>query len=377
MPNQAELDLAFMAQAIELAKQGWYSTQPNPRVGAVIVAQGQVVGQGLHWQAGQAHAEINALAQAGEQARGATAYVSLEPCSHYGRTPPCALALIDAGIARLVYGMADPNPQVAGRGLAILAEAGLEIVGPLLSEQAQALNPGFCQRMLTGRPRVTLKMASSLDGRTAMASGESQWLTGPEARADVQKGRAQSGAVLSTAQTVLADQAALNVRPQTLPPLPGGRAYLQPLRVILDKTLRIDLSARLFQVPGPILLVHEQDVDSQRRQDRQQKGVECLALPYNRGFDLHALLQELGRRQVNDLWVEAGATLAGSLVDQGLVDEYWLYLAPLFLGQTARPLMASSWQLLAEVPRLRLLSQVQLGNDLRLILQEPQCSQAL
>ncbi len=369
MASKAE-DLYWLNHCLALAKQGWYSTAPNPRVGAVIVNQGVLVGEGAHLQAGEPHAEVFALRQAGQQAKGATAYVSLEPCSHYGRTPPCSLALIQAGVARVVIGMQDPNPLVAGKGMAMLREAGIEVIGPLLPQEAEVLNPGFCKRMRNGLPWVRLKMAASLDGRTAMADGESQWITSPEARLDVQYGRAQSGAVLSTAKTVMADDAALNVRPEGLQPLASGKSYLQPLRVILDARLEIPQQARLWQQPGPILWVYagQQSLPAWA----QQLGVQGLSLAYDsaQGFDLLALLRFLAERQVNELWVEAGATLAASLVKQALVDEYWLYLAPKLLGADARPLLAMNFPSLAASKALTLKSCQVIGSDLRLILGE-------
>lgn len=373
MSNRAE-DERWLRHCFHLAHQGWYSTQPNPRVGAVIVSNGQLLGEGAHLQAGDPHAEVLALRMAGQAAKGATAYVSLEPCSHHGRTPPCSLALIDAGVTRVVIGMQDPNPLVSGQGIQLLRDAGITVDGPLLAADAETLNLGFCKRMRTGLPWVRLKMAASMDGRTAMADGESQWLTGEAARLDVQYGRAQSGAVLSTATTVIADQAALNLRPEQLEPLASGLGYRQPLRVILDARLRVPLSARLFQVPGPILWVHAPEATLP---PAVAANVETKAMPHGeQGFDLLSLLQELGRRQINDLWVEAGGRLAGSWLQSGWVDEYWLYLAPLMLGQSGLPLVATDFSHLAAAKRLQLQSTTQLGQDLRLILREVSCSQA-
>jgi diaminohydroxyphosphoribosylaminopyrimidine deaminase / 5-amino-6-(5-phosphoribosylamino)uracil reductase len=332
-------DFEFMAHAFRLAERGLYTTMPNPRVGCVLVKAGQVIAEGWHERAGEAHAEINALRSVGESARGATAYVSLEPCSHTGKTGPCAQALVDAGIARLVYAMEDPNPLVSGDGIAMIRAAGIQVDGPLLEDGARALNPGFVRRMERKLPYVRCKMAMSLDGRTAMASGESKWITGPKARADVQRLRAQSCAIISGVDSILQDNASLTVRVDELD-LPNAEAAAakQPLRVILDSHLRTPRTALMFKQSTPILLVHNGKVDAEKLHDWPE-FVELLALPgKDERIDLSALLRELARRQCNEVLVEAGATLAGSFLRRGLLDEILIYVAPKLMGSNALPL---------------------------------------
>jgi diaminohydroxyphosphoribosylaminopyrimidine deaminase/5-amino-6-(5-phosphoribosylamino)uracil reductase len=305
--EQAVLDLLSMARALELARKGVYSTHPNPRVGCVIVAAGQVVGEGWHARAGEPHAEVHALRQAGAKARGATAYVTLEPCSHHGRTPPCAEALVQAGVARVVAAMQDPNPQVAGRGLARLQEAGIEVACGVLEGEARALNVGFIKRMEQGLPYVRVKLAMSLDGRTAMASGESQWITGPAARAAVQRLRARASVVLTGADTVLADGARLTVRPDEL----GLNAELTalamtrpPLRVLVDGRLRVPLSAPFYQAGKALVATC---AAAGARQLFLDDGHELLAVSGSNGHvDLRKLLLELAARGANEVLVEAG-----------------------------------------------------------------------
>lgn len=354
---------AFMARALQLAGRGRYSTTPNPRVGCVLVnAQQQVVAEGWHQQAGQGHAEVEALNALAGPATGLTAYVTLEPCNHTGRTGPCSQALIDAGIARVVYGMQDPNPQVAGQGLTRLRAAGIDVIGPVLEAQCRALNPGFIKRMEQGLPWLRVKLAMSLDGRTAMASGESQWITGPQARADVQKLRARSCAIVSGIDTVLADDAALTVRDTALA-LPG-QAPRQPLRVILDRRGRLPAGAKLLQQGGPVLLVQD------RPQAYAQAGVtvDWLALPARSadGADLRALLQALAGRGCNELLVEAGNRLAGSFVAAGLVDELIVYMAPTLMGSAARPLLALPFDAMAQQQRLVIDDIRAVGQDWRI-----------
>lgn len=325
-------DHRHMAHALRLAAHGLYTTDPNPRVGCVLVRGGRVVGEGWHQRAGDAHAEVLALRQAGAQARGATAYVSLEPCCHHGRTPPCVEALIEAGIARVVAAMRDPNPAVAGGGLQRLEAAGILTAAGLLSEQAEALNPGFVQRMRTGRPFVRSKLAASLDGRTAMASGESRWITGEAARRDVQHLRARSSAILTGVGTVLADDPRLNVR--------LAEAGPQPLRVILDSGLRTPPQAQLLREPGRTLILGCAP-EPTRRAALEAAGAEVLDLPALDGrLDLGAVLDLLGQRAVNELLVEAGPTLNGALMQAGQVDELVLYLAPVLMGDAARALFS-------------------------------------
>lgn len=332
-------DFDFMARTFRLAERGLYTTMPNPRVGCVLVKDGQVIAEGWHERAGEGHAEVNALRVAGDNARGATAYVSLEPCSHHGRTGPCAQALVDAGVSRVVYAMEDPNPLVSGNGIALMRDAGIQVDGPVLESDARALNPGFVRRMERKRPYVRCKMAMSLDGRTAMASGESKWITGPKARADVQRLRARSCAIISGVDSILQDNASLTVRVDELG-LENAEAAAakQPLRVILDSQLRTPRNALMFKQATPILLVHNSNVDAE-----QLAGwpdfVELIALPAKDGrIDLHALLLELAKRQCNEVLVEAGATLSGSFLRRGLLDEIIVYMAPKLLGSHALPL---------------------------------------
>lgn len=361
-------DRELMARAIRLAERGLYTTGANPRVGCVLACDGQVVGEGWHVRAGEGHAEVNALRQAGEQARGATAYVTLEPCSHFGRTPPCADALVAAGVSRVVAAMQDPNPQVAGRGLERLRQAGIEVLCGVLESEARELNPGFIKRMQQGLPWVRLKLAMSMDGRTAMANGDSQWITGPQARADVQRLRARSGAIISGADSVLLDDSALTVRVAELG-LPAGEARAaaasQPLRVLVDGRLRVPLDRRLFRESGPVLVACS---DSRRRDDEyRQQQVELLALPAAAGrVDLPALLAELARRGCNEVLVESGAALAGAFWRLGLVDELVVYMAPRLLGSQARPLLQLPFDSMSEAVDLQITDLRAVGNDWRI-----------
>lgn len=361
-------DQHFMAMALELAAKGRYTTDPNPNVGAVIVLHDEVVGRGYHHQAGEAHAEVFALAEAGKQARGAVCYVTLEPCSHFGRTPPCANALIAAGVSRVVIAMLDPNPEVAGRGVTLLQQAGISVETGLLSAAARALNPGFLSAMERQRPWLRLKLAASIDGRTALANGQSKWLTGPEARADVQFYRAQSSAILSTASTVLADNARLNVRQpdgvKQISTLNNGQLR-QPLRVILDRRQQLTGAEPLFSLPGPILLC----VAPGQVLRVMPSQVEQLALPLasDGNVDLPAILQALAQRQIRSIWVEAGATLAGAILQQQLADEFILYQAPLLLGQRGLPMaMLPELTELTQAKRFDFSDICQVGSDLRL-----------
>jgi len=366
--EQSVLDQRSMARALELARKGVYSTHPNPRVGCVIVAAGQIVGEGWHARAGEPHAEVHALRQAGAKARGATAYVTLEPCSHHGRTPPCAEALVQAGVARVVAAMQDPNPQVAGRGLARLREAGIEVACGVLESEARALNVGFIKRMELGLPYVRVKLAMSLDGRTAMASGESQWITGPAARAAVQRLRARASVVLTGADTVLADGARLTVRPDEL----GLNAELTalamtrpPLRVLVDGRLRVPLSAPFYQAGKALVATC---AVAGARQLFLDDGHELLAVSGCNGHvDLRKLLLELAARGANEVLVEAGPRLAGAFARQGLVDEYQLFVAAKFLGSSARPLLEWPLAKMAEAQELQIVEMRAVGADWRII----------
>lgn len=368
MPEWSAADREWMSRALMLAERGVYTTEPNPRVGCVLVADGRIVGEGWHVRAGEGHAEVNALAQAGNLARGATAYVTLEPCSHFGRTPPCADALVKAGVSRVVAAMQDPNPQVAGNGLNRLREAGIEVDCGLLEAQAQALNPGFIKRMQQGLPWVRVKLAMSLDGRTAMASGESKWITGPAARADVQRLRARSGAVVSGADSVLLDDSALTVRAAELG-LPADEAAAaaerQPLRVLIDSLRRVPLDQRFFRETGPTLVISTSA--EQAADDYRAAGSELLAVPGADGkVDLHAVLQTLAERGCNEVLVEAGAGLSGAFWRAGLVDELIVYMAPRLLGSQARPLMQLPFESMSEAMDVAIVDMRAIGQDWRI-----------
>lgn len=360
MSQFSPLDFQMMSRAIQLAKGGIYTTAPNPNVGCVITRDGEIVGEGFHFKAGEPHAEVHALRMAGEKAEGATAYVTLEPCSHYGRTPPCAEGLINAKVAKVICAMQDPNPQVAGRGIQMLRDAGIEVQVGLLEADAYALNPAFIKRMKTGMPFVQLKMAASLDGQTALANGQSQWITSPQARQDVQKYRAQSGAILSTSKTVLDDNASLNVRWDDLPQSVQAN-YLQqdlrqPVRVILDRQQQLTPELKLFQSTGAKLIVSEQ-------------GDIAPILDSEQRIDLKATFAQLvSQHNVNHLWVEAGATLASSLIRADLVDELILYLAPKIMGSDGRGLLgALGLESMAEVIELDIQDVRQVGKDIRIV----------
>ena len=346
-------DEYYMARAIALAKKGWYSTHPNPRVGCVLVRDERIIAQGWHQYAGQGHAEVNALAQIqagdkapGAAAQGATAYVTLEPCSHFGKTPPCSNALIDAGIKRVVVAMFDPNPLVAGNGVKQLQENGLAVTSGVLEREARALNPGFIQRMVTKRPKIRCKMAMSLDGRTAMANGESKWITGSDAREDVQRLRAESSAILTGIGTVTADDPSMNVRAQTFQHL-FEKYERQPERVILDTQLKLSVQAKMLSLPGQTLVLAGQECAAQEKiQALEKKGADVFLLatqlltthPEKRSLSLDAVMSVLAQRQYNDVLLEAGATLTGSMLLAGFIDELIIYMAPHLMGSDARGL---------------------------------------
>lgn len=353
-------DHGYMARALRLAERGLYSTTPNPRVGCVIVRDGSVVGEGWHERAGEPHAEVHALRAAGDKARGATAYVSLEPCSHHGRTPPCANALIDAGVARVVSAMTDPNPQVSGQGIQLLTLAGVRAEVGLLETEARELNVGFIARMTRGRPWLRIKTASSLDGKTALENGESKWITGQAAREDVQRWRARACAILTGSGTVLADDPQMNVR--------MAGAERQPLRVIVDSALRTPPTARILD-GGKTLIASTSD-DAALRSPLEAAGAVVVQLPRaGDRVDLAALLSELARRGVNEVHAEAGATLNGALLAAGLVDEWVAYLAPTVIGHHARGLF--DLPALTDMAGRRgfvLCDARMVGGDLRLVL---------
>jgi diaminohydroxyphosphoribosylaminopyrimidine deaminase/5-amino-6-(5-phosphoribosylamino)uracil reductase len=356
-PPFSDIDERHMRLALALAERGLFTTQPNPRVGCVVARGETIVGEGWHERAGEPHAEVQALRAAGENAKGATAYVTLEPCAHHGRTPPCADALIEAGISRVVAAIRDPNPLVSDAGFAKLRDAGIEVATGLCEAQARAINEGFFSRMERGRPWVRLKIAASLDGRTALASGESKWITSEAARDDVQRWRARSSAILTGIGTVLADDPRLTVR--------LDEPHATPLRVVLDANLRIPADSHILDGAIPTLVAHAKDVSPP---DARFDRVERMAVDAIDGkLELAAVLTALAARGVNELQVEAGPILSGSLLAGGFVDEILLYVAPILLGDTARPFanlppVAS----LANASKLTLLEQANVGPDLRL-----------
>lgn len=361
---------SMMARAVQLAWRGRYSTHPNPRVGCVIARGDKILGEGWHERAGESHAETRALSQAGPAARGATAYVTLEPCSHFGRTPPCARALIDAGVSRVFAATKDPNPSVSGRGLDMLREAGIRVNVGLLAEEASRLNPGFMKRMNTGRPWVRLKMAASLDGRTAMASGESQWITGDESRRDVQKLRAISDAILTGVGTVLADDPSLTVRREELGDIGDAtEPSRQPLRVIADRDARTPPSATILRGGKVQVFCASSTLATAPAQDLAALGIRLKGVAWkDNGIDVFELLDALGEMGINELLVEAGPTLAGTFISEKLVDELWLYQAPVFLGSTGRPTAHLLLETMADKIEWIVQDRRQVGEDQRLIL---------
>lgn len=337
------LDREMMARALRLARRGLYTTAPNPRVGCVLARDGEIVGEGWHRRAGGAHAEVIALEQAGTRARGATAYITLEPCCHHGRTPPCTDALLGAGVKRVVAAMADPNPKVAGQGMNRLRAAGVEVESGLLGAEAEGLNPGFIMRHRNGRPYVRAKLAMTLDGRTATAAGRSQWITAAPARRDVQRLRARSCAIMTGIGTVLADDPSLTVRPDELnlgedEPYIDKGDILQPLRVVVDSRCRIPAASRLLFLPGEVLIATAGD-HPERADIAQGARVECRAFSGVQGrVDIAGLLVYLAQRQVNEVLLEAGATLSGAMLRAGMIDELVIYAAPKLLGSRGRGL---------------------------------------
>ena len=364
---------SYMRIAIDAA-QRVCTTTPNPRVGCVIVRDGEIVGTGCHEKFGEFHAEVNALTQAGERARGATAYVSLEPCCHFGQTPPCTDALIAAEVAEVVFGMYDPNPLVAGKGVALLREAGIAVQGPLLEAEARQLNRGFIKRMSAGLPFVRCKMAMSLDGRTAMASGESQWITGPEARGDVQRLRAQSCAVLTGVNTILADDPSLNVRAEQLPDENAVEiARRQPLRVVVDSTLRTPADARILTLPGNALILTGAPNPQQYQHlaghiDGDRVQIRQLSTTASGRVDLHEALRMLARDyQCNEVLLEAGPILGGAMIQAGLVDELVVYVGAKLLGSDALPLLQlAGLREMKEHIGLELVDVCMIGGDCRI-----------
>jgi len=356
-------DHALMARALRLAGRGAYTTRPNPMVGCVLAQGGDVVGEGWHQRAGQAHAETIALHAAGDRARGATAYVTLEPCAHVGRTGPCADALVAAGVVRVVAAMRDPFGQVDGAGLAKLRDAGIAVETGLMEAQARELNRGFVSRVIRGRPWLRVKLATSLDGRSALANGDSKWISGEGSRADVQRWRARAGAILTGAGTVLADDPSLTVR------LGGDVAVAAPLRVVLDPGMATIGRGRVREGDAPTLYLHAPDVKLPRG-----LAADHAHIAVDKGhFDLHAVLRLLAERGINEVQVEAGATLAGAFLASGLVDELLLYIAPVVLGAQARPLFDGlDIHDMSERLHLRIVETRRLGEDIRVLLRPPE-----
>jgi len=357
-------DYQMMSRAIELAKKGTFTTAPNPNVGCVIVNEGTIVGEGFHYRAGEPHAEVFALKEAKTKAQDATAYVTLEPCSHYGRTPPCAEALVKAKVKKVICAMEDPNPRVAGNGIQILQNAGIEVQVGLLEREAISLNPAFIKHMKTGKPFVQLKLASSLDGKTALKNGISQWITSPEARKDVQVFRAKSGAILSTSKTVIEDDASLNVRWTDFPAfIQNGYSQYdvrQPVRVILDRRLELSDTLKLFNTAGEVVQI-----------SHSSQANLTVNLDAEGQLDLKEVLTQLNiQYQINHIWVEAGATLAASFIKQNLVDELVLYLAPKLMGSDGRGLIhLLGLDRMEQVIDLDIKDIRMIGSDIRVIAQ--------
>jgi len=349
-----------MARALRLAEQGRYTAHPNPVVGCVLAKAGKVVGEGFHEKTGEAHAEVNALNAAGEAARGSIAYVTLEPCAHHGRTPPCAEALIEAGVSKVILAMQDPSREASGRGLELLADAGIEVQTGLMESAAASLNRGFLTRVTTKRPLVRLKLASSIDGAIAMAGGESQWITGPEARADVQRLRARSGAVMTGIGTILSDDPSLNVRATAI-----ETDGLQPIRVVLDSRLRMPLTARMLALPGTTLVCCTGDLDAKALLDSNAEVMFFSAIDGR--VDPDEVFKELAARGVNEVLVEAGAELAGNLLERDLVDELVIYQAPHIMGsQTMGLVNTPSWASLSDRRALTITDVRRIGDDTRI-----------
>lgn len=354
--SETKSDLDWMQCALAQAETAIYRTRPNPAVGCVIVKNNQIIGRGATAPVGGSHAEVFALKEAGEESRGATAYVTLEPCAHYGRTPPCAKGLVDAGIARVVIACSDPNPLVAGKGVQILKDAGIEVLQGICEAEAAAQNKGFLKAIATGTPYVRVKIASSLDGRTAMASGESKWITGAEARLDVQHWRAISGVVITGIETVLADDCHLNVR--QLKDVENLNSIVQPKRLVLDRQGRLPLTAKMLAQPETVMVM------GPFRQALADLGVIQFEVQ-----PLNTLLQTLTQQyQIYDVLVEAGASLSTAFLQENLADEIISYVAPTFLGRSARAMFNAEFDRMAEQLRFKLIDAVQVGSDVRLTL---------
>ena len=362
-------DQVYMARALRLAGKGLYTADPNPRVGCVLTKAGEIIGEGWHVRAGEFHAERVALKQAGSKSQGANAFVTLEPCSHTGRTGPCADELIEAGVVRVVCAVLDPNPKVAGTGIRRLKTAGIDVVLGVLEQSAVALNSGYFSRMTRTRPLIRSKLAVSLDGRTALAGGESQWITGEAARADVHRWRARSSAIVTGVGTVLADNPSLNVRLEDV-----DRSIVQPARVVIDAQLQTPLNAKLLSLSGDVIIFTTHDpgpsrqVAMEKTEDLMRQGVAVEVVSGSNRCDLKQVMQRLGELEFNELWVEAGSTLNGALLEMGLIDEFVIYIAPHLLGTDARgmfaiePLTSLERRIQVEYEDIR-----KVGDDLRIV----------
>jgi len=364
-------DHNYMARAIELAKKGRYTTTPNPNVGCVLVKNNEIVGEGFHVKAGQGHAEVNAILMAGEKAKGATAYVTLEPCSHFGRTPPCAEGLKEAGVIKVISAMVDPNPQVSGKGLAILDRAGIETAHGLMEQEAIALNPGFLTRMKTTKPFVTCKLASSLDGKTALKNGQSKWITSPQARKDVQNLRAQSCAILTGADTVIVDNAKMNVRYEELMNTEFAQLNInetelrQPIRIVIDSQNRLTPNLAFFEIASPIIILTTKLDNS----IQWPHFVSHMLVPECNGkIDLSLALTMLASHNINNLFLEAGHTLAGKFTELDLVDQYIFYIAPKLMGDAGKGLVnLPEFKNMSQVTKLKFSDVTMIGDDIRII----------
>lgn len=370
MTSITDTDREWMRKTLHLAKKGLYTTHPNPRVGCVLVKEGQLIAEGFHEKAGEAHAEVVAIANASGNTKGCTAYVTLEPCSHYGKTGPCAQALIDAQISTLVYGMKDPNPDVMGSGLAMLEKAGVKIIGPVLEEEAKSLNPGFIKRMTEGLPFIRLKLAMSLDGRTAMASGESKWITGTDARLDVQTLRAQSDAIITGIGSVMMDNPSMTVRIDSHNQTAEPNHVRQPKRIVMDTALSIPPESKILTPPEQATIFYLTDqIENEHYVSLKAKGIELIAAEpaEEGGIDLVAAMEVLADQGVNEVLVETGAVLASSFLQAGLVDEIVVYMAAKLLGSQARPLFDLPLDEMSQAIDLNLISVNQVGEDVKLV----------
>jgi len=348
-----------MSRAIQLAKRGCYTCEPNPRVGCVISKNGQQIAEAWHAVTGEAHAEINALNQC-DDVSDSTVYITLEPCSHHGRTPPCVDALIKAEVKEVIVAMLDPNPLVSGSGIKQLKNSDITVRSGLLEAEAAKLNPGFLRRMTSARPHVRCKMAMSLDGRTALANGDSQWISSEQARCDVHRLRAVSSAILSTVDTVIEDDASLNARNLDF-------EFKQPIRIIIDRQLKIPKQAKLFDIPGKVIIYTKKENDD-RIAELESANVEVVSLPESESWLLNVFAHLAKEYEINEVMVEAGATFSGVLIEAGLVDELVIYMAPMLLGDNAQALLRlNPLDKLSEAKKMKLTDVRQIGQDLRLI----------